>query len=86
MYTIIDGDEEKTVSNFVIQKENSKLDRFFTKYGISHSDNYIVHAYKTVDELKQTFPNRQFKINESGERNVKSDNSIIKLYHPIYET
>lgn len=71
--------------HFVVQKENSKLDRFFTKYGISHSDNYIVHAYKTVDELKDTFPDKQFKVNESGERNMKSDNVIIKLYHPIYD-
>ncbi len=33
--------------HFVIQKENSKLDQVFTKYGISSADNYIVHAYKT---------------------------------------
>ncbi len=71
--------------HFVIQKENSKLDQLFTKYGIGQSDNYIVHAYKTVDELKETFPNKKFKVNETGERNTKNDNTVIKLYHPIYD-
>ncbi|MCB0802794.1 MAG: glycosyltransferase [Flavobacteriales bacterium] len=71
--------------HFVIQKENSKLDQLFTKYGIGQSDNYIVHAYKTVDELKETFPNKNFKVNETGERNTKNDNTVIKLYHPIYD-
>lgn len=71
--------------HFVIQKENSKLDQIFTKYGIGKSDNYIVHAYKTVDELKETFPTKTFKVNETGERNRKSDDTVIKLYHPIYD-
>ncbi len=71
--------------HFVIQKENSKLDQLFTKYGIAHADNYIVHAYKTADELKETFPDKPFKITESGERSVKGEQSIIKLYHPIYD-
>lgn len=71
--------------HFVIQKENSKLDQLFTKYGIGKADNYLVHAYKTVDELKETFPNRKFKVNESGERKVKAGECIIKLYHPIYD-
>lgn len=71
--------------HFVIQKENSKLDQLFTKYGIGQSDNYIVHAYKTVDELKETFPNKNFKVCEDGSRNTKSDNTVIKLYHPIYD-
>ncbi|MBL4707825.1 MAG: glycosyltransferase [Flavobacteriales bacterium] len=71
--------------HFVIQKENSKLDQRFTKYGIGRADNFIVHAYKTVDELKATFPNKSFKVNETGIRNTKSGNTIIKLYHPIYD-
>ena len=71
--------------HFVIQKENSKLDQLFTKYGIGQSDNYIVHAYKTVDELKETFPSKTFKVVEDGQRKTKSDNTVIKLYHPIYD-
>ena len=71
--------------HFVIQKENSKLDQLFTKYGIGQSDNYIVHAYKTVDELKATFPDKQFKVNEDGSRSSKNDDTVIKLFHPIYD-
>ncbi len=71
--------------HFVIQKENSALDQRFTKMGISHADNYIVHAYKTVEELKKTFPNKVFKVNEDGERKTKDGNTVIKLYHPIYD-
>lgn len=71
--------------HFVIQKENSKLDQLFTKYGIGQADNYIVHAYKTVDELKATFPNKRFKVNEDGSRNTKKDDTVIKLFHPIYD-
>jgi len=70
--------------HFVIQKENSKIDKLFTKYGIGVSDNYIVHAYKTVDELKAVFPKRDFLVNEHGERKVKDGESVIKLFHPIY--
>ncbi len=71
--------------HFVIQKENSKLDQIFTKLGIAQADNYIVHAYKTADELKATFPDKHFEITENGERERKGKPSIIKLYHPIYD-
>ncbi len=70
--------------HFVIQKENSTLDRLFTKIGISHADTFIVHALKTANELKELYPNKQFKITESGERVPKEKGSVIKLYHPIY--
>ncbi len=68
--------------HFVIQKEGSKLDRRFTKMGIQHADTYITHAYKTVDELKELFPDKTFHVNETGER---VENTVIKLYHPIYD-
>jgi len=71
--------------HFVIQKENSKIDQAFTKYGIKKADNYIVHAYKTAEELKSTFPDKNFKITEDGDRDKKGSPSIIKLYHPIYD-
>ena len=38
--------------HFVIQKEQSTIDRIFTKMGISGADTYIVHALKTFEELK----------------------------------
>lgn len=70
--------------HFVIQKENSKIDQVFTKMGITHADTFIVHAYKTFDELKQLFPNRNFQINEDGLRMMNTGNAVIKLFHPIY--
>jgi glycosyltransferase involved in cell wall biosynthesis len=70
--------------HFVVQKENSKLDRLFTRYGISAADNYIVHAYKTAEELDRTFPTIDFDTIENGDRKRKGGNTIIKLYHPIY--
>lgn len=67
--------------HFVIQKEGSSLDKRFTKMGIRPADTYITHAYKTVDELKELLPHRTFNVNEDGTR---SDNTVIKLFHPIY--
>lgn len=69
--------------HFVIQKEGSAMDNFWTRKGIGHADTFITHAYKTVDELKSLFPNRNFNISESGKRDGKG-NSVIKLFHPIY--
>ncbi len=54
--------------HFVIQKEFSSLDRRFTRYGISPANTFITHAYKTVDELKEIFPQRTFSVNETGAR------------------
>ncbi|MCB0429864.1 MAG: glycosyltransferase [Flavobacteriales bacterium] len=72
--------------HFVIQKEKSKIDMMFTRMGITNADTYIVHAYKTFDELKQVFPNKKFAINESGERTKEAGHqSVIKLFHPIYD-
>ncbi len=71
--------------HFVIQKENSKLDRLFTKYGIQNADNYIVHAYKTAEELKESFPSKNFTITLDGQRPLKKADHVLKLYHPIYD-
>ena len=81
--------------HFVIQKENSSLDKRFTAYGISPADTYIAHAYKTVAELKELFPTRKFSVNETGERKLDrtlgaeaqepNTTPVIKLYHPIYD-
>ena len=70
--------------HFVVQKENSNLDRRFTKFGIAPATTYIAHAYKTVEELKTLFPQRDFAINEAGTR-VQRRTTVIKLYHPIYD-
>jgi len=70
--------------HFVVQKEGSTIDERFTKMGIKHADTYIAHAYKTVNELKQLFPNQNVAVNETGDRS--SDlKTVIKLYHPVYD-
>lgn len=72
--------------HFVIQKENSALDKRFTKYGITPAHTYITHAYKTVDELKALFPKANYFVTETGERSQNTQQqTVIKLYHPIYD-
>ena len=72
--------------HFVIQKENSSLDKRFTMYGISQANTYITHAYNTVKELQTLFPYKNLEVNETGDRTQKSDfQTVIKLYHPIYD-
>ncbi len=75
--------------HFVIQKERSKIDQRLTKRGISLADTYIVHAYNTFEELQTIFPKRNFKITETGERNIDNNSSnetpVLKLFHPIYD-
>ena len=70
--------------HFVIQKEHSSIDKTLTKYGIKPADTFITHAYKTVDELKEVFPNRKLAVNETGDRTADGT-TVIKLYHPIYD-
>ncbi|MCP9235452.1 glycosyltransferase [Lewinella sp. JB7] len=70
--------------HFVIQKENSSLDRRFTRYGIAPADTFIAHAYKTVDELRELFPDRALSVNEAGTRE-QGVTTVIKLYHPVYD-
>ncbi|MGN8226399.1 glycosyltransferase [Gracilimonas sp. BCB1] len=71
--------------HFVIQKEDSTIDERLTKRGIKYADTYITHAYKTVDELKALYPNRNFSVNETGERSDSEATTVIKLFHPVYD-
>ncbi len=70
--------------HLVVQKESSSIDKFFTRYGLKTPQTFITHAYKTVEELKSTFPTKSFEVNESGLRS-KAKTTVIKLYHPIYD-
>jgi len=70
--------------HFVIQKENSKIDKFFTKKGIRHAHTYVVHALKTYNELKQLFPDENLAIVNSGRSDDPKAKTVIKLYHPVY--
>lgn len=69
----------------VAQKEPSKIDKTFIKYGLADSDSYIVHSYKTYNELKQIFSTTDYFISETGQRSRDKRKNVIKLYHPIYD-
>ncbi len=72
--------------HLVVQKEASSIDKYLSNYGLKVADTYIAHAYKTVDELKETFPELQYSVTEDGKRSTdKKDRNVIKLYHPIYD-
>lgn len=70
--------------HFVIQKEHSAIDKYFTKLALRHATTLIAHAYKTVDELKEVFPKKDFFVTETGQRN-SDKTTVIKLYHPVYD-
>jgi glycosyltransferase involved in cell wall biosynthesis len=71
--------------HFVIQKESSSLDKKFTAYGIQPAHTYLTHAYKTVRELEELYPKKKFVVNETGKRATNGEQTVIKLYHPIYD-
>jgi glycosyltransferase involved in cell wall biosynthesis len=71
--------------HFVVPKENSRIDRWFTKLGLKGVQHFIAHAYSTVKELEQLFPGEKFQVSEDGTGSVQGQRSVIKLYHPIYD-
>jgi glycosyltransferase involved in cell wall biosynthesis len=71
--------------HFVVQKEGSALDTALTKRGIKHADAYIVHAYKTADELKALYPDKKFEVIERGAKIAGNGIKVLKLYHPVYD-
>jgi glycosyltransferase involved in cell wall biosynthesis len=71
--------------HFVIQKEKSKIDLYFTKRGIKNADTYIVHALKTYKELQTVFPKKKFHLTKEGDRSKDDNQTVIKLFHPIYD-
>ncbi|OQX84821.1 hypothetical protein B6D60_08700 [candidate division KSB1 bacterium 4484_87] len=72
--------------HFVKQKEESLLDKLLTKRALKNADSYITHDYKTAEELKEVFPEYKFELNENGERAKGDTKTIIKLFHPLYDT
>ncbi|MBL0315852.1 MAG: hypothetical protein IPP69_08765 [Flavobacteriales bacterium] len=70
--------------HFVIQKENSKIDKYFTKRGIGKASTYIVHALKTWEELRKLYPEKKMELSYDGARS-KDQTTVIKLFHPIYD-
>ncbi len=85
--------------HFVAAKEQSSLDARLTRMALRHGHSFIVHAYKTAEELKALMPEKEFEVTLDGRRSGKwqvgksqvansptghSPLSILKLYHPIY--
>lgn len=71
--------------HLVIQKESSGIDKYLSEYGLSAAHTYIAHAYKTVSELRQLYREKKFTVNETGHRATDGSQTIIKLYHPVYD-
>ena len=71
--------------HFVIQKEGSTIDNLFTKIGIKYANTYVVHAFKTADELKKLFPYTRFKLLERNKSSQGEGKPVIKLFHPVYD-
>ena len=74
--------------HFVIQKEQSSLDKKLSQYALSAAHSYIAHAYKTIDELHTLFPDYKLAPTETGERKINNSNGqrpVLKLYHPVYD-
>lgn len=76
--------------HFVAAKEQSSLDARLTRMALRHGHSFIVHAYKTADELKALFEGEELTISlDVIRRNsqlpaANGQRTILKLYHPIY--
>jgi glycosyltransferase involved in cell wall biosynthesis len=68
--------------HFVQQKEHSSIDKFLTRWALGQATTIVVHALKTFEELQDVFPSKKFHLTERGER---KENTVIKLFHPIYD-
>ncbi len=71
--------------HFVIQKEGSKIDMFFTKRALNFADSYVVHAMKTADELQMLFPKYNFEIVSPEKEYSGNGIKVLKLFHPVYD-
>lgn len=75
--------------HFVAAKEQSSLDARLTRMALRHGHSFIVHAYKTAEELKALFAGEEFNLTLDGARGIRArdlapQRAILKLYHPIY--
>jgi glycosyltransferase involved in cell wall biosynthesis len=72
--------------HFVIQKEQSNLDRSFTKQTLKLADTFVVHALKTYKELQELFPDKKFDLTKTPITNRnKNVTPVLSLFHPIYD-
>jgi len=75
--------------HFVAAKEQSSLDQRLTRMALKHGHSFIVHAYKTAEELNALFAGEEFNLTIDGTRverarDLAPRRTILKLYHPIY--
>ena len=81
--------------HFVAAKEQSSLDARLTRMALRHGHSFIVHAYRTAEELKALMSEKPFELTLDGSAGARSKvlgprskdqrpRTIIKLYHPIY--
>ena len=72
--------------HFVVPKENSAIDSYFTKMGLKQASNFIIHALTTKEELNILFPKEEFILSTDGTRNnLNKNRHLIKLFHPVYD-
>lgn len=63
--------------HFVAAKEQSSLDARLTRMALRHGHSFIVHAYKTADELKALMPDKEFDLTLDGKRAVGSQQLAV---------
>jgi hypothetical protein len=72
--------------HFVVPKENSAIDSYFTKMGLKQASNFIIHALTTKEELNILFPKEEFVLSKDGIRPYSIySRHLIKLFHPVYD-
>ncbi len=71
--------------HFVVQKENSNLDRMLTRRCIRFSDAYITHSMKTFDELRELIPEKDYRLCHLGDPPAQEGIPVLKLFHPVYD-
>jgi len=71
--------------HFVIQKENSNIDKILTRFALLKADAFVVHSLKTGEELEKLLYDKKFYyVKEHQNPNAKPETQIISLYHPVY--
>ena len=58
--------------HFVAAKEQSSLDARLTRMALKHGHSFIVHAYKTANELKELFARETFHVTLDGSSEGRS--------------
>jgi glycosyltransferase involved in cell wall biosynthesis len=64
--------------HFVAAKEQSSLDQRLTRMALKHGHGFIVHAYKTAEELKELMPEVKFELTLDGSRKSGRRESGVK--------